>query len=182
MLNLTIKNPGINRKVAALVNETVKMITRHWCALLPSMVIVISRKPFNKVPELRGFCREENKQPGLFWKKEFWPMIQVICSEFKDKQATLWIYYDRKSMMFNPDYYFKKELFGVIAKILWLNSEELRKEAVNRATGMASNSEALTYMAFRDSFSRFFLNPEYLQERKEDAWVFIKGLDETLSL
>lgn len=46
---------------------------------------------------------------------------------------------------------------------------------------MAAESEGATYLAFRDTFSRFFLNPEYLMERKEEAWKFMIRIDQALS-
>lgn len=171
--------PLSGQEVAALVTKTYEAITPHWQAVIPALTIVIAGKPFNEIHELQGFCEIQNKQPG--WRKFDWKGVRVVCPEFEKDKAVLWVHYNRQSIMHPPDYYFQKELFAVIAKLIWCVSEQLRAEVKRQATGMAAESDGAAYLAFRDTFSRFFLNPEYLMERKEAAWNFMMRIDRTLS-
>ncbi len=179
---LKITSQEVDPKAAALTTETFEMITQHWQTILPEITVVITRKPFNQIPELREVCDIQNKQPG--WRKSYWRVTQVICPEIEieERRAVLWVRYDYQSSWMPPDYYFQKRLFEVIAKIIWCMSPEFRQEILGQVTGMACDSEAAAYLAFRDSFSRFFLNPEYLKERKQTAWSFMKRLDHMLLL
>jgi hypothetical protein len=73
--------------------------------------------------------------------------------------------------MYPPDYYFQKNFFEVVAKVIWFTSDKIREEVKNQGA---------RYVNFRDTFSRFFLNPEWLKERREEAWEFICRIDEKL--
>lgn len=176
---MTVTNPEADQEVAALITKSYEMITSHWRAIIPELKVTIAAKPFNRIPQLKSFCDEQNKQPD--WKRSEWKYIQVVCPEYDDKEAILWVRFDRQSIMASPDYYLQKEFFAVVAKLMWCISERIRNEAKRYATGMAAQYEGAAYLVFRDTFSRFFLNPEYLRERKEDAWCFISLIDQSLS-
>lgn len=178
MPKISIKNPQVDPKASELVRKVFEAIPDHWKVILPEIEVVISTKPFNRVAELREFCAVQNKEPG--WKKFMWKSVEVVCPEFDDKTATLWVHYDDQAILYPPDYYFQKELYSVLAKLMWNISKKLRDEIGLEATGMAQDSQGVAYLAFRDSFSRFFLNPEYLQDKKPAAWSFMKRLDMAL--
>lgn len=178
MPTMAITNPEIDQEVAGLVTEAYEMITSNWRAVIPALRVTIATEPFNRIPQLRAYCKECKMSDG---EKPKWKYIQVACIDFSEKEAVLWVYFNRQSIMHSPDYYFKKEFFALIAKLLWYTSERIRNEVKRHATGMAAQYEGAAYMAFRDTFSRFFLNPGYLREQKEDAWYFMSGVDRALS-
>lgn len=180
MTTMTITNPEIDQEVAGLVTKAYEMITPHWRGIIPSLTVTIATKPFNKIPQLRTFCKECKMSDG---EKPDWQYIQVACpdAEFSEIEVNLWVYFNRQLIMHSPDYYFKKEFFAFLATIMWYTSERIRDEVKRYATGMAAQYEGAAYFAFRDTFSRFFLNPEYLRERKEDAWYFISRIDQSLA-
>lgn len=178
MRTVTIRNPEIDQEASALVTGVFEMMTPHWLVMLPAIEVVLSRQPFNRVPELLKFCELQNKEPG--WRKYMWKSVQVVCPEFDEKGAVLWARYDRESMVSPADYYFQKKLFAVIANLMWSIPSGLREEVRRQATGIARDSDGAARLAFQDSFSRFFLNPSYLKERKEAAWAFMERLDKSL--
>jgi len=173
MTSVIIRNPETDPPVTEMVTSVFDSIPAHWKRVLPQVEVVVSMASFNKVPELREFCTEQNKQPG--WKKSMWESVEAICPEFDEKEAMIWVYFFRGTSYATPEYYFKKHLYEVIAKLMWLASEELRREAGSEVpAGMVGGA---AYMAFRDSFSRFFLNPDWLKERRTSAWQFMQRLD-----
>lgn len=180
MQSVRVTNPEVDQKVAEMVTTTFETMTSHWRAILPPITVTIVLEPFNCIPELREFCEMQNSQPG--WEKSNWRFTQVVCPESSEKSAVLYVYFDRQSNMGDQEYYFQKKLYSVLAQLMWSVSSILRQEIKRHVTGMAQASEGAVYLAFRDSFSRFFLNPEYLQERKQAAWSFMKRLDESLAL
>lgn len=178
-MSLTILNESVDSEAAALVAKAYGMITPHWQALIPALTVMIASKPFNHIPELREFCEIHNKQPG--WRRSDWKYVHVACPDAGKERAVLWVRYDHGSMMYPPGYYFQKKFFAGIAQLIWYVSEKLRAEVKQYATGMAAGSDGAAYLAFRDTFSRFFLNPEYLKERREEAWDFIAHVDQSLA-
>ena len=170
MSSLTVKNPEADTQVSELATKAFEKVAPRWRLFLPNITIVVSSKPFHEIPELREFREAQDAQLE-------WEDIQVICPEIDSSEATIWLHYDTASIMADRGYYFQKEFFGVLAKIIWVHSPEMHQEAKKRATGIAQDSEGAAYMAFRDSFSRFFLNPRYLRERKPAAWAFMQALD-----
>jgi hypothetical protein len=179
MSTMVISNPAIDQEAATLITKTYEVITPHWRDTMPAVTIVIADTPFNRVPALREFCDAQERQPG--WEKKAWNYTQVICPEFGEGRATLWVRYDRDSLMDPREYYFQKALFAAIGKTIWFSSKKVRDEVQRNATGFAAQSGVGAYMAFRDTFSRFFLNPEYLQERREEAWRFMSLIDRALA-
>lgn len=178
MSTMTITNPEIDEEVAGLVAKAYGMITPHWQAVIPSLKVTIATKPFDCIPQLCAYCKECRTSDG---EKPDWHLIRAVCTDFNEKEWIFWVRLDHQSMMDPPDYYFQKEFFALVAKFMWYTSKRIRNEVKRHATGTAAQYEGAAYMAFRDTFSRFFLNPEYLQERREDAWDFMSRIDQALS-
>lgn len=178
MFYVTIDDRSRDAKVFKLVRDAFESLTPTWRKTLPKLSVHIVEKPFNKIPELTEFCEMQNQQPG--WDPGDWSSTQAICPEFDKIAAEFWIYYNKSTIMGNPDYYFKKDIHSVIAKLIWSVSEDFQRQVVLEATGEQQGNGSLAYVAFRDSFSRYFLNPEWLQEKRYSAWALMKKLDEYL--
>ena len=174
MTTVLIKNPDIDPAGKALVEQAFAAITSQWQNLLPPITVTFSRKPLSKAKELKEYWAAQSLP------KSQQRYVQVACPEFDKDGATLWVRYNHASVMTPPDYYFKKELYSVVAQLIWGLSDHLRKVVATHATGMAEGNEAAQYMGFRDSFSRLFLNPKWLAERKPAAWSFINRVDQVL--
>jgi hypothetical protein len=178
MSRMVISNPADDPEAATLVNKTYETISQHWRDVIPELTITISGKPFNQAPGLQDFCKAQKEKKSI---RAFdWESIYVACPEIEPTKATLWAYYDRRPGVPN-EYEFQKQLFQVIGSVIWATSKRVQDEARRNATGTAACSPGAAYLAFRDTFSRFFLNPDYLRERKEDAWDFITGIDRALA-
>jgi hypothetical protein len=166
---ISVEHKEADPEAAALVMSAYEMIAPHWQAILPPLRVKMAKKRFDIIPELKEFCEMQNKTPG--WKKSNWEGVKVICPEFDKEGAVLWCRRDAGTIMYPPDYYFQKNFFEVVAKVIWFTSEKIREEVKSQGAG---------YVNFRDTFSRFFLNPEWLKERREEAWAFICRIDESL--
>lgn len=176
---LTIKSLEIDKEASELVKKVFERMTPRWkAALPPRIVIIISSKSFDKVSELKEFRKAQEK--AYKGERIPWKFIQVVCTEFYRQEAVFWVHYDHKSMWQPPAYYFQKELYAVIAKLIWCLHKNFQNLVKKEITGMMKDSSGAAYLIFRDTFSRFFLNPEYLQEKKEGAWALITHLDKCL--
>jgi hypothetical protein len=174
MLCLAIQNREIDTAACELVEQSFSAIPPHWQALLPQQIkIILSEKSLARLKALREFWAAQSIPTSS---KKF---VQVVSPEFDAAEATLWVYYNRNSSMSPPEYYFKKELYALIAQLLWVLSAELREAIAKESSWLG---EGARYVSFRDTFSRFFHNPEWLADRKPAAWSFIKSIDETLKL
>ena len=164
----------VDEKTAHLVEDAWNKMTLHWQALLPALDVVIVSGCLDKVPALKEFVADIALQAETEEKaKEFWQFRQVVCWTPSSESSTLYV-----RMKGDHPYNFQKELYGVFAKILWGTSSALRKKGIDWSTGMCATDPDLAYIGFRDSFSRYFLNPSWLQESREDAWVFMQRLDQ----
>lgn len=173
MRSLRIRNPETNPEVTRLVNETFDAIPDHWKKILPEIEIVVSTTPFNRIPELKEFIDFQNEVPG--WRQQMWEIVQAMCPTMDSGEVTIWVRFFHQNYMYPNDYYFMKELYEVVAKIIWFCSPELRDAATNRMPNTLGFGGP--YGVFRDTFSRFFLNPEWLKEKRGEAWEFIQDLD-----
>lgn len=161
----------IDPKTIQLVSEALKLIAAHWLKFLDKIEFVIVKKPFNQFEELKEVC-DQIEQNG----KIDWDNRQGVW--FKEgEKVKFYIRYNYDSIWSNSDYYFKKEFFAVLALILWYECPSIKEAVFQEVTGIAIKFEELALLAFRDTFSRYFLNPDYLRERKEDAWSFILRVD-----
>jgi hypothetical protein len=172
MLTMTIRNPEADANLAMLVNVVFQSMQPHWLAILPTIEIVIADKQFDQIDELKEFCRAQSRQP--YWSKSLWRTLSVICPEYDSDSATIWVR-AADTCMHPPEYYFKKALYALLANMMWHLSEELRGAASQEAPWL--DSGGALYLAFRDSFSRFYLNPEWLENRRPAAWLFMTNLD-----
>ncbi len=163
MPTLTIKQLEKDPYTADLTQRTYDSIFPHWRSLLPSIEVQISDVPFDHVPAIENTCRMFEKERG--WSTNEWPMRFVICTNLSAQRTILWVYRNSD----HPEFYFQQELLALIAIILWETSDRLQQEVLATATGTAATDSQLAFVAFRDSFVKFFLNPFALHERKPDA-------------
>lgn len=176
MVVINIQNPEADPKAVGLVKVVDDSITQHWRALFPATITVhVADQILATVPELAQFWAvqdlPENYREG----------IQVACPEYGDDDATLWVHFDHNSVMSAPEYYFKKEVYAALGQLLWFSSVRLQELLYAQAPWLNSGNRAAGYVAFRDTFSRFFLNPEWLQDKKPDAWSVIAAIDKELA-
>jgi|GEM_PF-6035400 len=181
MPRAVINNPESDLELSALVAEVFDTLPEHWQRRLPKNVLVnIATTSFDRIPELAQVCDEQRRlQPE--WDNRFWMFVQVVGQEYSQDVAILWVRRSPDIHHHNPHYQFKKELYTIIGQLLWHISEEVRREAMDEATGMAQGSVNNTYLGFCDSFARYFLNPDYLRTRKQSAWRFMRRLDLALA-
>lgn len=169
---------SVDSETAGIVEDAWSKMTPHWQALVPDMDVVIEARPLNQVPALKKLVADIRRQVRNGQDaRDFWVGRQVVCYTPRGKASTIYARLDRQTVWHDPPYYFQKELYGVIAKILWGESDALRTKGIAEATGLAATRPDLAYIGFRDSFSRFFLNPEWLRERRPDAWNLMQKLD-----
>jgi hypothetical protein len=166
-------------RVKLLTEQTLEKLPVHWQNLFPALQIIISKRKLNEVIGLSSLTTKLETQMGHGTEAgvvRFWKHCQVLIDR-NSSPVRIYVCYDEDSPWSNPDYYYMRELLQVLALTL-LHEVPLISEAANRnATGMAAESRDLLEIAFRDSFAKFFLNPTFLEERKPDAWNFMKRIE-----
>jgi hypothetical protein len=169
-------------KQTEFLKEAYRKITTHWRNLLPEFKVIIVSKPLNKIPELKEYVDEMNKrrkENKEYMGPGFWKAYRVLATnDKKDLKIFARIQdYIHYAIDDGEKYYFQKDFLEIIAGILIAYSPNLAKVALKNATGYAEDSIDLAAIAFKSSFSRFFINKEYLADKKPDALAFMKRLD-----
>lgn len=185
-MKLEILNTVADARTEALVKQSYRLISPRWKKILPKIQVRVVRTRFDLIPELaetvRMFNKNLNKRTGYkVPRKLWWERRQTLWHKVHNDKYVLYVRFAPLSPNDTTyDYDFKKDILFEIAVDLWDSLADLRKVALEKSTGIASEREDLCFYAFVCTWPRFFLNPSYLADKKPDAWRWMVRLDKVV--
>lgn len=171
----SIRNAEQHPKVAHLVGQVSGAVTSHWCVMLPRIEAVIAQEPFHRIAALRHHRQRISSQ--LLLRDSYWETKQVWQPDERMRAPVeLWMYFcsDRE---LQPEYFFQKDVYEAVARILWQGSDPLRQEVIRRAAKVTRKPGQTSFEIFQGVFSRFFLNPGFLADELPTQFALMYLLD-----